>query len=141
MSEVNINDLATMLYDVCEQKRDYILSSECGAKENSQATEDFIKCANVIRDLQKDADETDLEQQRIDNERDSNARTDAQKEKFDMLRLGIEGAGVILTGVGLVMSFVKLKEFQEINLESVITNKDAVRSAEGLFDFLFKKTS
>ena len=73
MEENNTIDLQNMLFEVAKQKRDYILKeSECGTKENSQATEEFIKCMNVYRDLQKDTDDTYLEQQRVNNEIETN---------------------------------------------------------------------
>lgn len=133
-------DLTEMLYEVAEQKRDYILNeSECGSKDNSIATNEFIECMKVYRDLQKDADDCYLEQRRIDNEVETNRNSEKQRVWFDRIKLGLEAGTLVLTGVGLVMSFVSLHEYQEINLNTVITNKDAINHADGLFNSMFRR--
>lgn len=142
MEENNTIDLQNMLFEVAKQKRDYILNeSECGTKENSQATEEFIKCMNVYRDLQKDTDDTYLEQQRVNNEIETNRKAEKQKERFDWFRIGMDGATLLLTGVGLYLSFKTLEEYQEINLNTVITNRDAVKAADNLFSSMFRRIS
>ena len=140
MEENNTIDLQTMLFEVLKQKRDYIIEeSSCGTKENSQATEEFLKGMNIYRDLQKDADDTYLEQQRVDNEVETNRKAEKQKERFDWFRIGVDGATLVLTGLGLYLSFKTLEEYQEINLNTVITNKDAVKAADNLFSSIFRR--
>ena len=61
-----------LLMDVIKQKGDFIKGTQSNDKDNIQATDQFIKCMTIYRDLQKDADEGDLEQQRINNEKKKN---------------------------------------------------------------------
>ncbi len=139
MEENNTIDLQNMLFEVAKQKRDYIINSDCGTKENGQVTKEFIDCMSIYRDLQKDTDDTYLEQQRIDNEVETNRKAEKQKELFDKFRIGVDVTTVILTGVGLFLSFKTLQEYQEINLNTVITNKDAVKAADNLFSSIFRR--
>jgi hypothetical protein len=134
-------DLTKMLYDVAEQKHDYILETESGSKENQAATDDFIKCMNVYRDLQKDTDDSYLENRRIDNEVETNRNSEKQRIWFDRFRVALDAGTLVLTGVGLVLSFATLKEYQDINLNTVITNKDAVKHADNLFNTMFRRLS
>jgi hypothetical protein len=134
-------DLTKMLYDVAEQKHDYILETESGSKENQIATDDFIKCMNVYRDLQKDTDDSYLENRRIDNEIETNRNSEKQRIWFDRFRVALDAGTLVLTGVGLVLSFATLKEYQDINLNTVITNKDAVKHADNLFNTMFRRLS
>lgn len=134
-------DLTKMLYDVAEQKHDYILETDSGSKENQVATDDFIKCMNVYRDLQKDTDDSYLENRRIDNEVETNRNSEKQRIWFDRCRVVLDAGTLVLTGVGLVLSFATLKEYQDINLNTVITNKDAVKHADNLFNTMFRRLS
>ena len=134
-------DLTKMLYDVAEQKHDYILETDSGSKENQVATDDFIKCMNVYRDLQKDTDDSYLENRRIDNEVETNRNSEKQRIWFDRFRVALDAGTLVLTGVGLVLSFATLKEYQDINLNTVITNKDAVKHADNLFNTMFRRLS
>jgi hypothetical protein len=135
----NTIDLTTMLYDVAKQKHDYILETDDGDKSNQIATEEFVKCMEVYRELQKDSDDCFLENRRIDNDVETNRKSEQQRIWFDRCKIVIEAGTLVLTGVGLIMSFATLREYQEINLESVIRNKDAVKSANNLFDSMFRR--
>lgn len=156
IDEVTLKD---MLYNVAEWKSNYILdaSVEEGSEESNRATTDFIKCAEILRDLEKNENERVLEEKRIErdleksekdrileaarieNETITNRKAEQQKDRFDTIRLALEAGTLVLTGIGLVMSFKTLNEYQEINLESVITNKDAVKAADGLFNTMFRR--
>lgn len=135
----NTIDLTTMLYDVAKQKHDYILETDGSDKNNQIATEEFVKCMEVYRELQKDSDDCFLENRRIDNDVETNRNSEKQRIWFDRFKIAIEAGTLVLTGVGLIMSFKTLNEYQEINLESVIRNKDAVKSANNLFDSMFRR--
>ena len=135
----NTIDLTTMLYDVAKQKHDYILETDGSDKNNQIATEEFVKCMEVYRELQKDSDDCFLENRRIDNDVETNRNSEKQRVWFDRFKIAIEAGTLVLTGVGLIMSFATLREYQEINLESVIRNKDAVKSANNLFDSMFRR--
>lgn len=135
----NTIDLTTMLYDVAKQKHDYILETDGSDKNNQIATEEFVKCMEVYRELQKDSDDCFLENRRIDNDVETNRNSEKQRVWFDRFKIAIEAGTLVLTGVGLIMSFKTLNEYQEINLESVIRNKDAVKSANNLFDSMFRR--
>ena len=146
MNETMTTEAEELLMDVIKQKGDFIKETQSSDKENIQATEQFIKCMTIYRDLQKDADEGYLEQQRIDNEKKKNEdeafaarKAEMQKDLFDKFRIGLEAASLTLTGLGLIMSFINLHEYQEINLESVMTNKDAVKAADSLFGTMFRR--
>ncbi len=132
-------DLTTMLYNVAKQKHDYILETDGSDKNNQIATEEFVKCMEVYRELQKDSDDCFLENRRIDNDVETNRNSEKQRIWFDRFKIAIEAGTLVLTGLGLIMSFATLREYQEINLESVIRNKDAVKSANNLFDSMFRR--
>jgi hypothetical protein len=138
IDEVTLKD---MLYNVAEWKSNYILDADVeeGSEESNRATTDFIKCAEILRDLEKNENDRILEEKRIENEAMTNRKAEEQKDRFDTIRLALEAGTLVLTGIGLVMSFKTLNEYQEINLESVITNKDAVKAADGLFNTMFRR--
>ena len=139
IDEVTLKD---MLYNVAEAKSNYILENngvDEGSEESNKATTDFIKCAEILRDLEKNENDRILEEKRIENETITNRKAEQQKDRFDTIRLALEAGTLVLTGIGLVMSFKTLNEYQEINLESVITNKDAVKAADGLFNTMFRR--
>ena len=135
----NTIDLTTMLYNVAKQKHDYILETDGSDKNNQIATEEFVKCMEVYRELQKDSDDCFLENRRIDNDVETNRNSEKQRIWFDRFKIAIEAGTLVLNGVALIMSFEVLKEYQEINLESVIRNKDAVKSANNLFDSISRR--
>lgn len=137
----NTIDLTTMLYNVAKRKHDYILETDNSDKNNQIATEEFVKCMEVYRELQKDSDDCFLENRRIDNDVETNRNSEKQRIWFDRFKIALEAGTLVLNGVGLIMSFAILREYQEINLESVIRNKDAVKSANNLFDLTFRKLS
>lgn len=150
-------DLNDMLYDVAKRKKKKIFDTDEGTNENKQATKEFIDCIKAYRDLQKDGDDFYLETQkikndfenkkadreieaaRVENETKSARRSEEQKDRFDICKIALEAAGVGLSGIGLIMSFVVLTKYQDINLESVISNRDAVGHADSLFNSIWRK--
>lgn len=131
--------VADMVYDVIVEQHDYILKGQQGSKEIKEATESFNNSVKNYRDLQKDTDDFELEKSRIDNEAYANRKAEAERAWFDKYKIAIEAVGVVGTVAGVVMSYVVLKNYQEINMNSVITNKDAVGAADKLFNSLCRK--
>ena len=131
--------VADMVYDVIVEQHDYILNGQQGSKEMKEATEAFNNSVKNYRDLQKDTDDFELEKSRIDNEAYANRKSEEERAWFDKYKIAIEAVGVVGTVAGVVMSYVVLKNYQEINMNSVITNKDAVGAADKLFNSLCRK--
>lgn len=152
------NGIAEMLYSVAKQKKEIIDNTENDA-ENERATKEFLDCCKTYQALQRDADnvflerekmereeqskteDRELEASRIDNEKRAAVKAEDQKDRFDKWRIGLEIAGFTVTTVATILSFKVLNNYQEINMNTVIQNKDAVREAGNLFNKLaFRKS-
>ena len=155
----NVDDIkgVDLLSEVLMNEHKTILSSGVGTEEHKAAFNNFIAGSKVLIETQKIEAETELENDKVQIERErlnlekeareiERARIELDREiennrKADSKRRNtIDYIAIGLDVVGIVFGAVLTMKTLHVNLDSVISDRDAVSSAKKMFDhFSFKK--
>lgn len=164
---VEVDGIA-MLMEVIADEREALRNENLTAEEHQKAFNNFLSGTKVLVEIQKIDVESnnnearnelerinnearnELEKRRLEIEAEANelnaARLELDKEvennrKIDSnVRKYLEIGSLLLTGIGLLTGVIMTKKTLDVNMESVIRDKDAVQRATKIFDhFAFNR--
>lgn len=150
--EFDVVDGADLLTNVLMKEYNALMESEVGSEKHRAAYASFMAIHKALYEMQKtDVENQSKEAQREDEKANNEIRNEIEKARLELdreieedrkkdsnIRKYLDIAAIAVEVVGLLGGIMMTKKTLDVNLDSVMRDKDAVASGRKVFEHFWK---